>query len=207
MPAEAVEPEGLFTISRHRLVPEHVARPESGLMTDRFPAAPWPAFLKGTSVVVTLILAGAGYLLWSPLDGHPAPVWRVLMAGLMLVIVVAAALYVVRDYQISDSTLRVRRLLWHTTIDLSKLQRATLDPQATKGSIRVFGNGGLYSFTGYYRNREIGTYRAFITDWNKSVILHLGDRAVVLSPADPTTFLQELRASSSHRGKLSKRVR
>jgi hypothetical protein len=58
-----------------------------------------------------------------------------------------------------------------------------------KGSIRLFGNGGLFSFTGLYRNKKLGNYRAFVNDWHKCVILRFAKRTIVVSPNDPDGFV------------------
>ena len=61
-------------------------------------------------------------------------------------------------------------------------------------SLRVWGNGGLYSVTGIYQNAALGRYRAFVTDPGQAVVLELPGRRIVISPADPPPFLQGLTA-------------
>lgn len=63
-------------------------------------------------------------------------------------------------------------------------------------SVRTFGNGGLFSFSGWYYNTLLGAYRAFVTDPNQTVVLHLGGRSVVVSPAKPEEFVREILAST-----------
>jgi hypothetical protein len=63
-----------------------------------------------------------------------------------------------------------------------------------KCSSRLFGNGGLFSFTGLYRNRSFGRYRAFVTDPARSVALFLPNRVVVVSPADAEGFVRSIHA-------------
>ncbi len=45
-----------------------------------------------------------------------------------------------------------------------------------RGSLRLFGNGGMFSITGLYRNRALGNYRAFVTDLKKTVVLRFMKR-------------------------------
>jgi len=61
-----------------------------------------------------------------------------------------------------------------------------------RGSIRTFGNGGLFSFTGFYRNRLLGAYRAFVTDPRQAVVLRFPKRNVVVSPGAPEEFVRDL---------------
>jgi hypothetical protein len=59
-------------------------------------------------------------------------------------------------------------------------------------SLRLFGNGGMFGITGLYRNKTLGTYRAFVTDPRQSVVLQMTSRVVVISPAYPRAFLGDL---------------
>ena len=61
------------------------------------------------------------------------------------------------------------------------------------GSIRLVGNGGLFSYTGRYRNRALGPYQAWVNDMNRTVVLRFAERTLVVSPADPEAFAQEIR--------------
>ncbi len=60
-------------------------------------------------------------------------------------------------------------------------------------TILCVGNGGLFSFTGFFRNKALGTYRAFVTDPRKTVVLHFPRRTVVISPGSPKEFVHECR--------------
>jgi len=58
-----------------------------------------------------------------------------------------------------------------------------------KGSIRVFGNGGFFAFTGFYWSRTIGRYRAYVMDPKQSVVLRLERRQFSVSPDHPENFI------------------
>ena len=45
--------------------------------------------------------------------------------------------------------------------------------------IRTFGNGGGFSFTGFYYNQRLRSYRAFVTDLRRTVVLRYAARTVV----------------------------
>jgi hypothetical protein len=64
--------------------------------------------------------------------------------------------------------------------------------KAMKGSLRTCGNGGVFSFTGWYWSQSLGFYRAFVMDLNRTVVLRFGRRTVVVSPDDPAGFVAEL---------------
>jgi hypothetical protein len=58
------------------------------------------------------------------------------------------------------------------------------------GAIRTCGNGGLFSFTGWYWSRELRGHRAFVTDFNRTVVLRFKSRTIVVSPDDPEAFVK-----------------
>jgi len=69
---------------------------------------------------------------------------------------------------------------------------ALVEPNAMRGSIRTFGNGGFFSFSGLYRNTLLGPYRPFVTDFRHTVILRYHDRTIVVSPPEPEEFSNAL---------------
>src|SRR5262249_58403306 len=97
-----------------------------------------------------------------------------------LTVLLVALLFVVAGYEIDGTALRVRRLLWSTTVELEGLTRAWEDLNVIRGSVRVFGNGGLYSFSGIFWSRRLGRYRFFATDFNRCVVLVTRTRTVAV---------------------------
>ncbi|MEW9573272.1 PH domain-containing protein [Rhodanobacter sp. Si-c] len=170
-------------------------------MDLHYPAAPWSGFLKGISIVVTLLLLGISLLLAFvvPAHAHAPPLLHKVVFALPWLILLAAVLCVVRGYELRDNALFVRRLFWTTRVVLGELREAATDPEAGAGSIRLFGNGGLFSFSGWFRNAKLGRYRAFVTDWQCAVVLHGSACTVVLSPADPAGFVRALQTPASLR--------
>ena len=174
-------------------------------MRKRFSAAPWSGLLKSVSIISTLLLVGAGVAVARtfPAVGVSHLV-ATLAACILPAIGLVTLLFVVVSYEIAGSQLRIRRLLWHTCIDLATMQQARADPTASKGSIRTAGNGGLFSFTGYYRNPSLGSYEAYVTDWKQAVVIRLPHRVIVISPADPAAFVLALQASFPRLGHNSR---
>ena len=112
----------------------------------------------------------------------------------MSVIVLGCLPFMIRGYVITDDAILIRRLFWTTRLDRAGLKSAESVPKAMKGSLRTCGNGGGFSFTGWYWNKSLGFYRAFVTDLNRTVVLRFGKRTVVLSPDDPEGFVSELKS-------------
>lgn len=111
---------------------------------------------------------------------------------LTVLIVPAAAAFMVRGYSIQPGMLLVHRPFWVTRITLRGTVKACSEPRAMRRSLRLCGNGGLLSVTGYFRNRDLGIYRAFVTDSSRCVVLRHEGRPVVVSPASPDAFLREI---------------
>jgi hypothetical protein len=115
------------------------------------------------------------------------------VAALLPMLVVAiSVLFMVRGYVVTADEILVQRPLWNTRFERARLQSAEIDPSALRSSIRIFGNGGLFSFTGLFRSPKLGRYRAYVTDPARTVILRFADRVVVVSPADPDAFVRDV---------------
>jgi hypothetical protein len=86
----------------------------------------------------------------------------------------------------------VHRLLWSTALPRVGLESAQVELDAMRGSIRTFGNGGAFSFTGFYYNKRLRSYRAYVTAPRRTVILRYATHRVVLSPGAPEDFVSDL---------------
>jgi Bacterial PH domain len=152
-------------------------------------SAPWGRGLKWASLLSTLLCIGLGCsALFLPHIAHlpKALFWTLLP---LIAVPFGAALFVVRGFSVKSGTLLVHRLLWDTTIDLSALKSAEVVPNAMRGSIRTFGNGGMFSFTGRYWSKALSHYRAFVNDWTAPVVLRCESKTYVLSTDDAQGFI------------------
>ena len=111
----------------------------------------------------------------------------------LLVLVVGCAAFTVRGYELEGRMLRVRRLLWETPLNLAELLSVDHNPTAMRWSLRLMGNGGFFAITGWFRNRTLGKYRAFVTDPKRAVVMTFADRVVVVSPDPPARFVRAVR--------------
>jgi hypothetical protein len=151
--------------------------------------APWGISLRLVSALCVAAGLLANLLPWfAPAAGR----WALaLVGGGMLALLLGATLFVVRGYTLEPDALAIRRLLWTTRVPRAGLQSATFTPGAMRRSLR-FGNGGMFSITGWYHSRALGNYRAFVTDLNRTVVLRFATRTVVVSPENPEAFAAEL---------------
>lgn len=149
--------------------------------------APWGTSLTVISVLVTLLCVGIAIFMLR-LDGGALP-W---LAVLPLAIVAGSAPFAIRGYTIDADAIRIRRLFWENRLPRAGLESARFEPGATRRSLRICGNGGLFSFSGLFYKKGLGAYRAFVTDPGRTVVLRYASRRVVVSPDAPEQFVEEL---------------
>lgn len=150
--------------------------------------APWSRTVRNATVLSLFILA------LPMLAAIFAPTRPPLLAVVVLVAVpplIVAQTFAarVRGYTLTEEAIIVRRGLWDMRLPLAGLRSVTGDVDAMSGSVRVFGNGGLFSITGRFWNRKLGWYRAFATDQSRAVVLRYPDRTIVITPHDPQHFI------------------
>jgi hypothetical protein len=163
-------------------------------MRDYF-SAPWATSLKVISLLSTILLLA---IMWGIPLPSPVP-WDVRVAVRILPVVLLAicALYTVRGYEVEKGFLLVRRLLWATRIPLRGLAGVEFRPGSFGWAWRTCGNGGLFSFSGWFYQRPLGAFRALATRATDAVILKFGDRKpIVVTPGDPARFVSAVRAAA-----------
>jgi hypothetical protein len=155
-------------------------------------AARWGKLLIGTSLFASLICVGVAVLMWSQVGSAEVGPYAAWLAMLPLAVMAISALFMIRGYAVTADEILIERPLWSTRLARNQLQSAVVDPAVLRGSIRLFGNGGFFSFTGVFQSKKLGRYRAYVTDPARCVILRFSDRVVVVSPADPEAFIRDV---------------
>lgn len=69
---------------------------------------------------------------------------------------------------------------------------ALVDDEAFKSAWRLFGNGGFFGITGWFRTRRYGTCRAWVTDLSSLVALRSHGRTALISPRERERFVAAL---------------
>jgi Bacterial PH domain len=154
--------------------------------------APW-----GRSLIVIssmLVVLSIASVVGMPLILVSVPPGMGFLAQWTLPVIVLCCLpFMIRSYVITDDAILIRRLFWTTRLDRAGLKSAEVSSKVMNKSLRTCGNGGGFSFTGWYWSKSLGFYRAFVTDLNRTVVLRFEKRTVVLSPDDPEDFVSELK--------------
>jgi hypothetical protein len=156
--------------------------------------APWGWTLILVSAFASVALLAVSVTGFTTLS-HRHPAGALLIMAAPVGILLGCALFTVRGYSLGQGLLLVHRLFWATPLPLAGLQAASYEPNAMRWSLRTFGNGGFFSISGFYRNRRLGSYRAFVTDLKRTVVLRFPSRTIVVSPEVPEQFVCELMAA------------
>lgn len=169
-------------------------------MTHHHFKAPWDRTLLIISIFTTLVTLGAAIVLtlgrqMPPFLSLPALPSRGLVIAAVLLIPLGALPFMIRGYVLTKDGILIKRLWWNTVLPFAEMRSVEVEPLALSHSFRTCGNGGMFSFTGFYWSRQLGHFRAYVTDQNRTVIVHMNNRTAVLSPDDPETFA---RAVTSH---------
>jgi hypothetical protein len=154
--------------------------------------APWSTALIVMSAMVTVLCVGiAAFAFWEATAKHHSGL--VLLAALLpLTLLFGTAPFTIRGYTITPEAILVHRLLWETALPRAGMESARVEPEAMFWSLRTFGNGGVFSFTGFYYNKRLGSYRAYVTDPRRAVVLRFARRRIVVSPDSPEDFVRAL---------------
>ena len=153
--------------------------------------APWGKTLKYASLFLIVLtvcwVVGASFLPAS------VPAWSVhLTRWILPVIVVACLPFMVLGYEVTEDAIWIRRPLWKTRLSRTGLKSATVMPKAMRHALRTCGNGGAFSFTGWFWNTHLGSFSAYVTDLERTVVLRFEKRTVVVSPGETEDFVNEL---------------
>ena len=94
-------------------------------------------------------------------------------------------------YKITESEIVVERMLSSVrfkTDDVKSIQE--IGKHTIAGSVRTFGNGGLFGFTGYFANSALGKMTWFVTRKDTLVLIDLLDgKKILISPNEPKEFM------------------
>jgi hypothetical protein len=154
--------------------------------------APWSKNLRRSSTIaiVVLLVAVMVAFLVVPSDELVA---RILLTGVFIAIPLIAALCMVRGYVVTESEILIRRTAGTMRLPLKTLKAVEGNAEALRGAIRLFGNYGLFSYTGFYWSKKLGFYRVYATDPDRAVVLRYPNRTVVITPHDPQAFIIRVR--------------
>jgi hypothetical protein len=153
--------------------------------------APWGTELTVLTLLSSATILGAAAVAWSR-GGS-------VVAALLLVILAIPLALTIRGYALAPGELRIRRLWWDTRWPLDGPIKASVRPQVMARSWRLWGNGGMFAISGHFSNAALGRYRAFVTDFKRTVVVETPRGIVVVSPDRPDQFVAAVEDAARRR--------
>ena len=161
------------------------------------------ASLGTISIVVTVLLALMGLL--TPLlivpsgEQEPDLIWVcAIFPGLLFIILTVSYLFMPRWYLVSPKGLRIGRRISDVLIPIEAIDNARTVTEEEMGfAIRLFGNGGVFGFTGYYFSRKMGRMRLYATrKSNYVLIIRKGNKKIIVTPDNPEAMVEAIKGIS-----------
>lgn len=102
-----------------------------------------------------------------------------------------------RECTTVGNELRVKTLAFTLKYDLTEMRGAmAVSPEDIRfgKTIRLFGAGWPFKPYGYFSNAKFGSFLAFVTDWEKMVLLVFPTKKLLVSPENPKVILDRFAA-------------
>ena len=100
-------------------------------------------------------------------------------------------LFSVTGFTLEENMLIVSRPFWKTKIAIPPNSTARLEPEIRTGLLKTMGNGGLFGYTGGFRNKTLGNFKTYATNWNHavSIVSEEENFKIVVTPEEPEQFV------------------
>ena len=100
--------------------------------------------------------------------------------------------FIPRESIVVGDELRVKTLVVTLKYDLTEIRGAmAVSPEDIRfgKTIRLLGAGWPFKPYGYFSNAKLGRFFAFVTDWQKMVLVIFPDKRLLVSPDNPKIIL------------------
>ena len=160
----------------------------------------YTASLGNLSTIITAstILFLSGMIMYlsykNSLDPRKEYAFAVAFTLFIMMLPVITFFYRPKSYLITEDSLQIRRISGNYRIPYTVINKVLRASQADmKFTIRTIGNGGLFGFTGHFRNSRFGRMRWFVTQRKNYVIIETNDnKKIVISPDEPGNLVLNL---------------
>ena len=119
------------------------------------------------------------------------PIWfaRVIVIIIPVIIITFTYIYSVRRYIITDDSLIIKRPLsrLNKVIPLSEIESVSLlTKEDFRGTIRTFGDGGVFGYYGSFFNKKLRGFKMYATNRQNGILIILKNAKgeIVISPDD-----------------------
>ena len=158
----------------------------------RYIKMPWSKQLLVSTIISSIVIVSSAFIslccyCFCDLDARTRTTLVLLMVVLNVSFVVAAMMAPKR-IEIGDESLDVCLFGGRIRIRKDEIKKVTkFSPQSS--TLRVVGIGGLFGYIGLFRNKELGLFYSYVTDFNKSYIVYREKKYPIVISADSALFL------------------
>ena len=107
--------------------------------------------------------------------------------------------YSPRGFRVSDAAVIVDRPAGDVEIAIESVESVEPFQISGTGTIRTFGNGGLFGVYGRFYNEELGSFRIYGSRMGEAVLLRTREGPFVLTPDDSEDFANQIRTRMAAR--------
>ncbi len=150
------------------------------MISGNFTAAPLDRTAKWVTVLIVFMAAAFPLI-------PEMPVYGAILIPLVLLV---TWLFSVKGYTLMNNVLTVHRPFWDTKIVLPPDAVFAREPEIKKSLIKTAGNGGLFGYTGGFRNKKLGSFKAYATNWDYAISITSASQrmSMVITPDDQETI-------------------
>jgi Na+-driven multidrug efflux pump len=151
-----------------------------------------------TSVLAPVFLLVPWFILSTILQGTKDTKYQsvfIFLGVTLAVLFVFTFLLSPTRYIIENKKLTIKTRIKDFTYNLEHLKKSGAITKSEMGFlIRVFGNGGIFGYTGFFTSKVFGRMQFWVTNSSKLILLELANnKKVVLSPDDTEGFLKSIK--------------
>lgn len=148
-----------------------------------------------TGLVIIVFMVIMAVQVWAMPRHSGTDYWVSVCAPLIGVPIVAAVWWFARihAYRLEGRELVVVRSHFSVRFSLEGLESCEPDRDPLAGARKRCGNDGLGAVSGKFRSKKLGDFRAYVTDGEHGVVVRAAAGTLVVSPAQPTIFVEAVK--------------
>lgn len=152
----------------------------------------WDIKIWGITVFVILLLVAADVVAWLYADG--AVKW--IVVGISVVLIVISAFMAPVKIRITSTGIVLFKLIGKKRFLYSDMKSIALCDLQVSPNIRIAGSGGVMGYTGWFYNKHIGRFIAYIGSMYRTVLITMNNgRQYVVSCLNPDKLVEISRAN------------
>lgn len=152
---------------------------------------------------VALILLISSYFLWVVYRHsgfQPATLIAFIAPAILPIIIIFLYCQMVVSINVEKYSLTIERRNYKQVVilfsDIKSIQQ--IPNEDMRFSVRTFGNGGMFGYTGKYYNRKQGSMTWYCTQRKNYIMIEKNDgKKIVFTPDLPNEFLSEVKKMNS----------